>query len=140
LVDEPDDPTQMLAASPVYTAPQRLRGASPEPASDLFSLGATLFAAVEGQPPFNEASLFDTVAAGVAGEPAPLLHAGPLRPVIEGLLAKNPAERLTGERARMALLDVGQHEHRLRAGSAGARGTAAVLGPELDDETLQEFA
>jgi hypothetical protein len=59
----------------------------------------------------------------------PLLHAGPLRPVIEGLLAKNPAGRLTGERARMALLDVQQHERRPRAGSAGAPGTAAVLGP-----------
>jgi serine/threonine protein kinase len=36
LVDEPSNPTQMLAASPVYTAPERLRGGKPEPASDLF--------------------------------------------------------------------------------------------------------
>jgi serine/threonine protein kinase len=139
LVDEPSDPTQMLAASHVYTAPERLRGGKPEPASDLFSLGATLFAAVEGQPPFNGTSLFDTVVAVVAGESAPLLHAGPLRPVIEGLLAKNPADRLTGEQARMALLDVQQHEHQLRTRSTGARGTAAVLVLELDDETLREL-
>jgi serine/threonine protein kinase len=140
LLDEPGDPTHMLAASPVYTAPERLRGGKPEPASDLFSLGATLFAAVEAQPPFNGTSLFDTVVAVVAGEPAPLLRAGPLRLVIEGLLAKNPADRLTGEQARMALLGVQQYEHQLRAGSAGARGTAAVLGHGADDQTLQEFA
>jgi eukaryotic-like serine/threonine-protein kinase len=74
-----------------------------------------LFAAVEGKPPFNGTSLFDAVVAVVDGEPTPLLHAGPLRPVIEGLLAKNPADRLTGEQARTALLDL-QHEHQLRAG------------------------
>jgi eukaryotic-like serine/threonine-protein kinase len=80
-----------------------------------FSLGVTLFAAVEGKPPFNGTSLFDAVVAVVDGEPTPLLHAGPLRPVIEGLLAKNPADRLTGEQARTALLDL-QHEHQLCAG------------------------
>ena len=80
-----------------------------------FSLGATLFAAVEGKPPFNGTSLFDAVVAVVDGEPTPLLHAGPLRPVIEGLLAKKPADRLTGEQARTALLDL-QHEHQLCAG------------------------
>jgi serine/threonine protein kinase len=130
LLDEPGDPTQMLAASPLYTAPERLRGGKPEPASDLFSLGATLFAALEGKPPFNGRSLFDTVVAVVEGQSAPLVHAGPLRPVIEGLLAKNPADRLTGEQARLALVDV-QHEHQLRAGFTGARGTAAVLVPGL---------
>jgi hypothetical protein len=72
-----------------------------------------LFAAVEGQSPFNGTSLFDTVVGVVAGESAPLLHAGPLQPVTEGLLAKKPADRLTGEQARMALLDVQQHEHQL---------------------------
>ena len=114
MLDEASHRTQVFAASPVYTAPERLRGAKPEPASDLFSLGATLFAAVEGKPPFSGASLFDTVVAVVEGEPAPFMHAGSLRPVIEGLLAKNPADRLTGEQARVALLEV-QHEPQLRA-------------------------
>jgi serine/threonine protein kinase len=76
LVDEPSNPTQMLAASPVYTAPERLRGGKPEPASALSSLGATLFAAVEGKPPFNGTSLFDTFVGVVEGDPAPFLHAG----------------------------------------------------------------
>jgi eukaryotic-like serine/threonine-protein kinase len=107
-------PDANVGRQPLYTAPERLRGGKPDPASDLFSLGATLFAAVEGKPPFNGTSLFDTVVAVVDGEPAPFLHAGPLRPVIEGLLAKNPGDRL-GQQARTALLDL-QHEHQLRAG------------------------
>lgn len=93
----------------MYTAPERLRGGDPMPASDLFSLAATLFSSVEGRPPFSGDSLFDTVAAVVHGEPAPYLHSGPLQPVLAGLLAKSPADRLTGEQARMALLTV-QHE------------------------------
>jgi eukaryotic-like serine/threonine-protein kinase len=113
--DDASAATDMLAGSPLYTAPERLRGGNPEPASDLFSLGATLFAAVEGKPPFSGSSLFKTVIAVVEGEPAPCLHAGPLRPVIAGLLAKNPADRLTGVDARRALLDIQQN---LRPGQA----------------------
>jgi serine/threonine protein kinase len=112
LLDEATDGEAVFAASPVYTAPERLRGAKPEPASDLFSLGATLFAAVEGKSPFSGASLFDTVVAVVESKPAPFLHAGLLRPVIEGLLAKNPADRLTGAQTRIALLGI-QHEPQL---------------------------
>src|ERR671921_437425 len=44
--------TGLLLGSPAYIAPERARGGSPEPASDLWSLGATLFTAVEGRPPF----------------------------------------------------------------------------------------
>jgi eukaryotic-like serine/threonine-protein kinase len=73
-----------------------------------------LFTALDGKPPFsNGRSLFETVVAVVEGVPAPCRHAGPLRPVIEGLLAKNPADRLTGEVARKALLDI---QHQLRPG------------------------
>ena len=108
MLDEASDRTQMLAGSPLYTAPERLRGGNAEPASDMFSLGATLSTALEGKPPFSGTSLFSTVLAVVESEPAPCLHAGPLRPVIEGLLAKNPAERLTGEQARTALVDIQQ--------------------------------
>ena len=114
MLDEASGRTQMLAGSPLYTAPERLRGGNPEPACDMFSLGATLFAAVEGKPPFSGNSLFNTVIAVVEGEPEPCLHAGPLRVVIEGLLAKNPADRLTGDQARRALVDLQQ---RLRPGA-----------------------
>jgi hypothetical protein len=68
---------------------------------------------LKAKSPFNGTSLFDTVVGVVAGESAPLLHARPLQPVTEGLLAKKPADRLTGEQARMALLDIQQNEHQL---------------------------
>ena len=69
---------------------------------------------MEGKPPFSGSSLFDTVIQVVEGEPAPCLYAGPLRAVIEGLLAKKPADRLTGDQARTALVDLQQ---RLRSGN-----------------------
>ena len=108
ILDEASERTQTLAGSPPYTAPERLRGGNPEPAWDMFSLGATLFAAVEGKPPFSGSSLRNTVIAVVEGEPPPCLRAGPLRAAIEGLLAKNPADRLTGEQAHTALVDLQQ--------------------------------
>jgi serine/threonine protein kinase len=45
MLDEVSDRTRLLAGSPLYTAPERLRGGNPEPASDMFALGATLFTA-----------------------------------------------------------------------------------------------
>jgi serine/threonine protein kinase len=108
MLDEASDGTQMLAGSPLYTAPERLRGGKPEPASDMFSLGATLFTALEGKSPFSGRSLFEMTVAVVEGTPAPCVHAGRLGPVIEGLLAKDPGDRLTGEQARRALLDIQQ--------------------------------
>ena len=133
MVDGDGANTQIFAASPVYTAPERLRGGSPEPASDLFSVGATLFAAVEGKPPFHGTSLFDTVVAVVEGRPAPVLRAGPLRPVLEGLLAKSPADRLGSEQARLALFGVQQKCQLATDGSAteGRRETSSEDRREL---------
>jgi serine/threonine protein kinase len=115
MLDEASDHTQMLAGSPLYTAPERLRGGKPEPASDMFSVGATLFTALEGKSPFSGCSLFEITVAVVEGKPAPCMHAGLLRPVIEGLLANHPADRLTGQRAHRALLDIQQRLRPSRA-------------------------
>jgi serine/threonine protein kinase len=133
MVDGDGGNTQIFAASPVYTAPERLRGGIPEPASDLFSVGATLFAAVEGKPPFYGTSLFDTVVAVVEGQPAPILRAGPLRPVVEGLLAKSPADRLGAEQALVALFGVQQECQPATDGSAaeGRRETSSEDHREL---------
>jgi serine/threonine protein kinase len=92
-----------FAGSPAYVSPERVRSDKVGPASDLFSLGATLFAAVEGRLAFDKGTLFDTLAAVLHNPPAPFLRAGPLRPVIEGLLVKDPARRLSAEAARAAL-------------------------------------
>jgi serine/threonine protein kinase len=101
--DDSSSPTQMFAGSPAYASPEMLRGDPARPASDLFSLGATLFAAVEGEPPFDKGDLLATLTAVAEDAPAPFLRAGPLRPVIEGLLAKDPRQRLNVDQARSTL-------------------------------------
>lgn len=96
-------PTGELAGSPAYLAPELIRHGEIGPACDVFSLGSTLFTAVEGKPPFDRDSLFDTLLAVVLEAPAPLVRAGRLGPVLEGLLAKEPEGRLTLDEAYAAL-------------------------------------
>lgn len=101
----------MVAGSPGFVSPERLRGGKAGPASDLFSLGATLFTAVEGTSPFTRDNVAATLTAVAEEPPAPFLRAGPLRPVIEGLLAKEPDRRLNAART-YTLLQTIRPEHR----------------------------
>jgi serine/threonine protein kinase len=102
-----------IVGSPAYMAPELVHGGRVEPASDLFSLGATLYAAVEGRSPFGKGCPVATLTAVVTDPPAPSRRAGPLGPVIEGLLAKDPARRLGYDQTRIALRAVqGQHPER----------------------------
>lgn len=109
-IDDVTSETDTFAGSPAYVAPERVDAGEFGPASDLFSLGATLFAAVEGVPPFDRDSVDATFTAVVEDPPAPFRRAGRLRPVIEGLLAKDPGLRLTADQTRAALIDMhGRH-------------------------------
>lgn len=84
----------MIAGTPGFSPPERVRGADATPASDLWSLGATLYAAVEGRGPFDRAGGSAAIVASIATEPAPKApSAGPLASVIDMLLRANPAER-----------------------------------------------
>ncbi|WMX47789.1 serine/threonine-protein kinase [Streptomyces roseicoloratus] len=85
--------TGELIGSPEYLAPERALGRTPGPAADLWSLGILLYAAVEGVSPFRRETALDTLRTVVDEEPAPPAHAGPLAPVIEGLLRKDPEQR-----------------------------------------------
>jgi len=91
--------TGTFMGSPAYVAPEVARGEPASPDSDLWSLGATLYAAVEGRPPYDHETAMATLSALVTSEPDPPLHAGPLRPVLGGLLTKDPARRLDAEGA-----------------------------------------
>jgi eukaryotic-like serine/threonine-protein kinase len=92
-----------LIGSPSYMAPERANGEDPRPPVDLWSLGATLYAAVEGRPPFNRGEAMATLMSVVSEHPAPMLRAGPLEPVLQGLLTKDPAQRSTAATARPQL-------------------------------------
>ncbi|WP_329113143.1 serine/threonine-protein kinase [Streptomyces sp. NBC_01465] len=89
----------VVIGSPSYLAPERARGLKGDASSDLFSLGATLYEAVEGVSPFLRASQAGSQYA-VVHEPAPpMLRAGRLAALISGLLEKEPGNRLTIPRA-----------------------------------------
>ncbi|MEU9042101.1 MULTISPECIES: serine/threonine-protein kinase [unclassified Kitasatospora] len=95
-----------LVGSPDYLAPERAQGERPGPASDLWGLGATLYAAVEGQSPFRRDSPISTLAA-VVDEPLPeSRRAGPLGPVLAALMAKDPADRPTADEVARMLAEV----------------------------------
>ncbi|MDN3355069.1 serine/threonine-protein kinase [Actinomadura sp. DC4] len=83
----------VLIGSPSYMAPERARGSDVGPESDLWSLGATLYTAVEGRPPFGRDSAVATLAALVMDDPDAPERAGPLWPLIRGLLERDPARR-----------------------------------------------
>ncbi|GGP73119.1 serine/threonine-protein kinase [Streptomyces melanogenes] len=85
----------MLVGSPDYMAPERVGGRPQGPASDLWSLGATLCAAVGGQSPFARETTLATLHAVLYEEPELPDSAGPLAPVLASLLVKTPDDRPT---------------------------------------------
>ena len=86
--------TGMVMGSPGFTAPERIQGNAATPASDLWSLGATLYAAVEGHGPFDWAGgAITTMSAIINSDPPPAPSAAGLGAVIDALLRRNPADR-----------------------------------------------
>ncbi|WP_338677203.1 serine/threonine-protein kinase [Streptomyces sp. SCSIO 30461] len=98
--------TGEIVGSIDYLAPERVRGADPGPASDLWSLGATLYTAVEGTSPFRRTSPLSTMQAVVTEEPTPSGKAGALGPVITALLCKEPEDRPSAAELERMLLEV----------------------------------
>src|SRR6201996_5085212 len=105
--------TGMVMGSPGFTAPERIRGGDATPGSDLWSLGATIYAAVEGRGPYEQRGGAITTMSAIINEDAPVApHAGRLAPLLAALLHRDPSARPTA--------------------SAAARLFASVL-PQLSD-------
>ncbi|MEU6139954.1 protein kinase [Streptomyces sp. NPDC047081] len=108
--------TAGILGTPGYLAPERARGEPPTPAADLFSLGATLYAAVEGRGPFDRHGDYATLTALLGEEPTPPLRAGALAPALQGLLVKDPVRRSSPEAVTRGL------ERVVQGAAAGGTG------------------
>ncbi|MCO5166387.1 MAG: serine/threonine protein kinase [Planctomycetes bacterium] len=152
--------TGMVLGTPGFLAPEQARGAETTPATDVYGLGATLYAALTGEPPITGEGFVEVVVATAQRAPAPPSSLRPgVPPGLEGLvlacLAKRPEERPTLDALRAALERQrrGRPERRRRrrgrgpllaalglvlaAGVAGAlvaaarRGRPAATGPDV---------
>ncbi|KOT26657.1 serine/threonine protein kinase [Streptomyces rimosus subsp. rimosus] len=136
--------TGELIGSIDYLAPERVRGGTPGPASDLWALGATLYQALEGRPPFRKLTAVET-AYSIAVDPLdPPRNAGALTGLIEALLAKDPADRPSAQAVEQALRAPAAHTNTTAwlsgASAHGAAGdstatTAGTTPPAHGDHT-----
>ncbi|WP_233345932.1 serine/threonine-protein kinase, partial [Saccharomonospora iraqiensis] len=95
--------TGMMLGSPAFIAPEVAAGGPVTYTADLWGLGTTLFAATEGHPPYDaDGDPLETVVSVVQGE-VPRPSAGPLAPVIRGLMTKKPSERMSLSEVRRRL-------------------------------------
>jgi hypothetical protein len=126
----------LVLGSPAYIAPERARDGTAGPESDLWSLGATLYAAVEGRSPYQRSSALATLAALATEDPSPPRRAGPLKGVLDGLLRKNPADRIDPAEVERLLRRAVSRSGRAAAWRpvfwqrrpAGAAGAAGAVG------------
>jgi tRNA A-37 threonylcarbamoyl transferase component Bud32 len=122
-----------LIGSPAYLGPERAAGDPATSASDLWALGATLFMAVEGRGPYDRDGAMATLGAVLTQEPPPAPHAGPLTPVIDGLLVRDPAHRMAAPTAAAMLDDISAGRPAVQAPSgADAQSTAIAAMPPMD--------
>ena len=98
--------TGLVLGSPSYMAPEQASKDDAGPESDLWALGATLYFAVEGEPPFDRGQAIPTLTAVVHDDPREMTRAGAMAPVILALLAKEPADRPDAARLRTMLESV----------------------------------
>ena len=136
--------TGLVTGTPSYFSPELARGEDPVAGSDVYALGATLYTAVEGEPPYpehrNAIALLQKIA---AEEPEPAQHAGPLSGPIARMMDRDPS-------TRWSMADAAHALHRVADGAAGgydddhtavmtatapaAAAVSAGTGRDLDDE------
>lgn len=116
--------------SPMFMAPEQAAGTSVGPAADLWSLGATMYYAVEGRAPFDRPTAMAVLAALLSQPPDPPRLAGRLEPALTALLARSPESRPDGVPLRR-LLSLAAGSDTV-AGERSASPDAQPAVPEID--------
>ena len=127
--------TGMVTGTPAYLAPEVARGTDSGFASDVYSLGATLYTATEGNPPFGTGeNPMATLHKVASGQPNPPTRSGPLAPLLTRMLATEPA-------ARPAMIEVARTLQAMHADIAAAAtaATGAVRRPIPAPERLGDI-
>jgi serine/threonine protein kinase len=118
--------TGALVGSPAYIAPERIRGSSGSPASDLWGLAATLYSAVEGTPPFEGPETYAVLSAVVEGRRRPFRNAGALRSLLSDLLDHEAEDRPSTVEIRQRLQTIARDHEPVPA--------FVVNGPDAPDD------
>jgi serine/threonine protein kinase len=122
--------TNLFVGTPSYLSPEAARGETPTPASDVWSLGATLYAAVEGEPPYETSSNHLAVLNRIIEqEPAPPTRAGALAPALSRMLDRDPGSRWSMADAAHALD---------RIAAAGTPSTLTATRSEDDERDADD--
>ncbi|MFM9366982.1 protein kinase domain-containing protein [Streptomyces sp. Da 82-17] len=121
--------TGSFVGSPEYTAPERMSNRHTGPESDLWSLGVLLCAAVDGASPFHRDSVAAVLHAVVMDEIRVPAAAGPLTPVVRGLLERDVERRITLDEAERLLWPLAEDAATAPLATAGARAAAAAPAP-----------
>lgn len=114
---EPGDVT----GTPAFMAPEQAENAAASPAADLWALGATLFNATEGRPPYEGPDYVTVLLTLLTQDPPAPVRAGPLAPLITALLRRDPERRPSAEQAADQFAEV------LREEPGGATAKAATI-------------
>nr|WP_225953731.1 serine/threonine-protein kinase [Kibdelosporangium phytohabitans] len=130
-----------LAGTPAFVAPECVRGQRPEPASDVWALGATLYTAIEGQSPYAREDAKACLTATITEPPAPMLRGAPLQPLLRRMLAHHPGARPSPDEIGPILHQVaaaplvsGQARHSLSSERPAADPVANTAPWTRDDE------
>jgi hypothetical protein len=129
----------IVLGSPKYIAPERIFDHATDERSDLWSVGVTLYHAVEGRPPFLRPTTSEVLRAVGAARPEPPRLAGPLTPVLAGLLRREPSDRMSAAGAEWALRGVIEAGRR-RPRSSARRRIPAIAAAVAVTVTLTAVA
>jgi serine/threonine protein kinase len=132
--------TGMVTGTPAFLSPEVARGETAGPAGDVWSLGATLFTALEGQPPFGSSGNSLELLYRVAGtQPQRPVRSGALTPVLERMLTTDPAGRPSMAEVRDSLARVAAGDDGDVTAVLGARTPLRVVPPPPIDPTRIEL-